>query len=167
MMNRLKNALIPILSVLCFLSVIMMIIVLCNGTKKEAEFIPPFFDTTAIQGTPEPAQELGWSEIYQEGMDYSVGISGNIIVYENIAEIYFSNTKSNTVWLKLRMLDEQNNIIGETGLIKPNEYIESIQLNDEVQNGQNVKVKIMAYEPDTYYSAGSIVLNTNIRTGEG
>lgn len=164
-MNGFRKASIPILSFLCILSVITMIIVICNDSKNEVAFVPPSFDAEATVGTPEPPHELGWSEIYQDGMNYRVGICGNIVVYGDTADIYFSNAESNTVWLKLRVLDEQNNIICETGLIKPNEYIKSIKFDDETLNGGKVKMKIMAYEPETYYSEGSIVLTTNIKIG--
>lgn len=164
-MNSLKKALVPILSVLCIVSVIIMIIVLCNAPKNDVVFVSPNFDAEAIKGTPEPPQELGWSEIYQDGMNFRVGICGKIVVYGDAADVYFSNTESNTVWLKLRVLDEQNNTICETGLIRPNEYIKSVKFDNEIQNGEKVKLKIMAYEPETYYSEGSIVLNTNIKIG--
>ena len=121
-MNRLKNMIIPILFILCVLSIIVMLAAISNAPKKEAEFIPPSFEFEAIKGIPEPPQELGWSELYQDGMNYRVGICGNILSYENIADIYLSNSSDNKVWLKLRVLDENNNIIGETGLLKPNEY---------------------------------------------
>lgn len=164
-MNRLKKALIPILSVLCILSVTIMIIALCNDSKDEAVFVPPSFDAKTIEGTPKPPQELGWSEIYQDGMNYKVGICGRIKIDNNEADIYFSNVNTNDVWLKLRIIDEQNNIISETGLIKPNEYIKSVRFNTVPENGEKVKIKIMGYEPDTYYSVGSITLNTNIEIG--
>ena len=164
-MNRLKKALIPILSVLCILSVTIMIIALCNDSKDEVVFVPPSFDAKTIEGTPEPPQELGWSEIDQDGMNYKVGICGRIKIDNNEADIYFSNVNTNDVWLKLRIIDEQNNIISETGLIKPNEYIKSVRFNTVPENGEKVKIKIMGYEPDTYYSVGSITLNTNIEIG--
>lgn len=164
-MNRLKKALIPILSVLCILSVTIMIIALCNDSKDEVVFVPPSFDTKTIEGTPKPPQELGWSEIYQDGMNYKVGICGRIKIDNNEADIYFSNVNTNDVWLKLRIIDEQNSIISETGLIKPNEYIKSVRFNTVPENGEKVKIKIMGYEPDTYYSVGSIILNTNIEIG--
>ncbi len=165
-MNRLKNMIIPILFILCVLSIIVMLATISNAPKKEAEFIPPNFEAEAIQGIPEPPQELGWSELYQDGMNYRVGICGNIVAYENVSDIYFSNSADNNVWLKLRVLDENNNIIGETGLLKPNEYVKSVKLDANVQNGQKIKLKIMSYEPETYYSQGSAVLNTNIKTGD-
>lgn len=165
-MNRLKNMIIPILSILCVLSIIVMLFAISNAPKNEVEFAPPNFEVEAIQGLPKPPQELGWSELYQDGMNYRVGICGNIVAYNNVADIYLSNSSDNKVWLKLRVLDENNNIIGETGLLKPNEYVKSVKLVANVQNGQRIKLKIMSYEPETYYSQGSVVLNTNIKIGD-
>lgn len=164
-MNRLKNVIIPILSILCVLSIIVMLVAIFNAPQNEVKFVPPNFEVEAIKGIPEPPKELGWSELYQDGMNYRVGICGNIIAYENIADIYFSNSNDNKVWLKLRVLDENNNIIGETGLLKPDEYVKSVKLDVSVQDDQKIKLKIMAYEPETYYSEGSIILNTNIKIG--
>lgn len=165
-MNRWKKQLVPILSVLCGLSVIVMIIVLCMAPEAErGEFVPPPFEPEAIEGTPEPPEELGWSELYQNGMSYRVGICGNPVAHEDAVDIYFSNPESNTVWLKLRVLDEKNKIICETGLIRPGEYIQSIRFGEQIKDGQHIKLKVMAYEPETYYSEGSIALNITIRVG--
>lgn len=161
-MNGIRKVVIPILSFLCFISALLMLFALNYSGKEQVNFIPPDFDSEAIIGIPEPPQELGWSEISQVGMSYRVGIcgNGNIIINNGIADVYFFNSETNTVWLKLRVLDEQDNIIYETGLIKPKEYIKSIRF-DEVKDGEKIKLKIMAYEPETYYSEGSIILNTN------
>ena len=69
------------------------------------------------------------------------------------------------MWLKLRVLDQQNRIIGETGLIKPNEYVKTIKFDAAIPSDAKVKLKVMAYQPETYYSEGSIVLNTRIAKG--
>ena len=69
------------------------------------------------------------------------------------------------VWLKLRVLTADGTLLGETGLIRPGEYIKSVSLTSEVEDGTAIKLKIMAYEPDTYYSAGSVTLNTILRKG--
>ena len=165
-MNRWKKQLVPILSVLCILSVTVMIIVLCIAPKPEiGEFVPPMFDREAIKGIPEPPKELGWSELQQSGMTYRVGICGSPMMRGDAVEVYFSNAEENSVWLKLRVLDEKDRILGESGLIKPGEYVKSIRLETEIKDGKNVKLKVMAYEPETYYSAGSITLNTKIKVG--
>ena len=33
-------------------------------------------------------------------------------------------------------------------------------LTSKLQKGEKIKLKIMAYEPDTYYSAGAVTLST-------
>ena len=72
---------------------------------------------------------MEWSELYKEGMRFKVGICGKFVADGNTADVFFSNSAENEVWLKLRVFDEQNNIISETGLIKPNEYIKSVKMN--------------------------------------
>ena len=73
--------------------------------------------------------------------------------------------RQNQIWTKLRILDQDGNIIGETGLLKPGQYVESVQLNDVAVSG-NVTLQVMGYEPDTYFSAGSVGLATTLNMGE-
>ncbi len=76
------------------------------------------------------------------------------------AVVRFANPQSNDVWLKLRVLDAQGNLPGETGLIRPGEYLRSVALMAPLQKGTPIELKIMAYEIDTYYSAGAVSLQT-------
>lgn len=165
-MNILKKVTIPTLLILCTFSIMLMIIVFCNSSKKKLSFFRPPFESNAIEGMPDVNEDLSWSEIYQDGMNFKVGICGSIILNEkDQADIYLYNNETNNVWLKLRILNDVGDILGETGLIKPGEYIKSVSFFEEIKNGQIVKLKIMAYQPNTYYSEGSIVLNTNIQKG--
>lgn len=143
-----------------------MIIALTLAGKQEPPvFTPPNFDAAAQSGTPAVPSNLGWSEIYQDGMGYTVHVCGKVIVNDGSADVYFANDRDNAVWLKLRITDEKGAILGETGLIKPDEYVRSVTLRTVPEDGSKVKMKIMAYEPDTYYSAGSVSLQTTIRVG--
>ena len=45
-------------------------------------------------------------------------------------------------------------------MLRPGEYVRAVALSRSLQTGEPVKLKIMGYEPETYYSAGSVVLNT-------
>lgn len=164
-MHGIKKITVPVLAAVCLLSVAVMIFTLCNPKQQAAEFVPPPFDSSAVAGVPDPPQDLGWSEIYQDGMSYKTGICGNVIVYDNKADVYFFNDASNTVWLKLRVLDEQGNILGETGLVKPNEYVQAVSFSQTPDDGEKVQLKIMAYAPETYYSEGPITLNTSVQIG--
>lgn len=87
-------------------------------------------------------------------------------VEDGRADVWFTNPESNTVWLKLRVLDGAGDTLGETGLIRPGEYVQAIFFDRVPGIGDSIGLKLMAYEPDTYYSAGSATLNTVIAGGE-
>lgn len=164
-----KNSklLIPVLLVSCIASVCFMVYTLTDmpNKKETTEFVPPDFEINIQLGKPDVHEKYGWSEVYQDGMNYKFGISSNIIIdKENNADVYFYNNEENAVWLKLRILDVDGNIISESGIIKPNEYVEKVQFLRTLDNGEKIKMKIMAYQPETYYSEGSVVLNTNIKS---
>lgn len=139
-----------------------MALALMKGEKeKQAEFMPPPFDTMALVGVPTVPEELGWSEL--DATAFKAALCGDVSVENNVAEIWMTNFESNDVWLKLRVLDTKGNILGETGLIKPGEYIQSVTLNENLKSGTDIILKLMAYEPGTYYSAGAVSLNTTVQ----
>lgn len=161
-----KNIL-PILSVLCLLALVGMILTLTFGGKKpEApSFTPPPFDSSAQSGTPDTNDE-SYTKIYQDGMSFTAYVCGNVKLAGNRADVFFTSAAENSVWMKLRITDETGRILGESGLIKPGEYVQSVQFDTVPEIGQKIKMKIMAYEPDTYYSAGAVLLNTTVSEGE-
>ena len=156
-----KSKAVYISAAVCFLAVIMMVLslVLTGGKADKDGFVPPQFDGKAERGIAAVENE-SWTRIFKDGMSFSAHVCGKIVLNGNTADIYFTNDDGNEVWLKLRILDENGNILAETGLIKPNEYIKTVTFDTVPEKGTAVKLKIMAYEPDTYYSAGAVTLNT-------
>lgn len=157
-----KNYILPLAAVLCVLSLAVMVFVL---TRQEVqtemgEFTPPPFDSSAVVGSPSVLDGLGWQEL--DAQAYKVGICGKFIPNGNTADIWLTNPVDNTVWLKVRVLDEKGNILGETGLVRPGEYVQSVALDNVPKAGKPIVLKIMAYQPDTYYSEGAVSLNTKI-----
>ena len=157
-----KNYILPLAAVLCVLSLAVMVFAL---TRQEVqtemgEFTPPPFDSSAVVGTPAVPDGLGWQEL--DAQAYIVGICGKFIPNGNTADVWLTNPVSNTVWLKVRVLDEKGNILGETGLVRPGEYVQSVALDNVPKVGTPIVLKIMAYQPDTYYSEGAVSLNTAI-----
>lgn len=147
-----KKILIAVLSVLCMLSVSVMVLVLCRGGAEES-FTPPPFETGAQAGIPE-------ADGYQE-LDvgvFRVGLCGEVKAAEGMAEVWFANPPDNSVWLRLRILDENGVLLGQTGVLRPGEYIRLLPLQETVP-GMAVVLKIMAYEPDTYHSAGALTVH--------
>lgn len=142
---------------------IVMIVALCIPKEPTVgEFVPPAFDSAAVIGTPEVPEGLGYSSPYQDGMAYRFSVCGNVKLDGKMATVYFTNDAENEVYIKLRVLDASGNTLGETGLIKPGEYVKDVELTEQLAIGTSIKLKIMSYEPETYMSMGSAVLNTMI-----
>lgn len=156
-----KNMPLALVAVICLMSVVVMIAVLANPKKGEPQaFTPPPFEEAAVSGVPTVPEGLGWGEL--DAKVYKASVCGVIRVENGSADVWLTNPESNTVWLKLRILDKDGNILGETGILKPGEYVQSVTLDNVPQSGDAISLKLMAYEPDTYYSAGAATLNTTI-----
>ena len=148
-----------------FCLVCTLLLVLCAftlGCKKEPQFVPPAFDAAAVQGTPTVPDGLGYNELDAKGI-YKVAVCGEVTAQDGKADIWLTNPASNNVWLKLRIYNaETNELLGETGLIKPGEYVQSVTFYEgrTPESGTAIKMRVMSYEPDTYYSQGEIAVNT-------
>ena len=160
-----KNIAFPVMIVISILSIIIMIFALTRNTiTEESEFKKPEFDSTAVRGVPDISNETSWSEL--DAQAFKVSLCGKIKIIDGKADIWFTNPESNEVWMKLRALDENGDILGETGLIRPGEYIQSINF-DIIPETEEIFIKVMAYEPEVYYSAGSVTLRTLIEEDQG
>jgi len=131
-------------------------------TGGTAEFVPPPFEKNAVSGVPIVPGELGYGEIYRDGMEYRFSVCGNVTLNGNEATVFLTNSEENRVWLKLRILDQNGTILGETGILRPGEYVQSVSLSRKLAQGTSVVMKVMGYEPETYHSAGSVSLRTVI-----
>lgn len=130
------------------------------STPKQS---PIEHDSSAISGVPDVSDELGYSEVYREGMPFSAHICGVIKPdANNDAEVFFTNDSTNDVLLMLQVLDDTGSVIASTGTINPGEYISSIHLDNKPDSGADIKLKICAINPDSHYSEGSVILNTTI-----
>ena len=127
---------------------------------SKTEFVPPPFDIAACEGVPDIREEKSYQEL--DAKVFRVSLCGEVRICENTATVWLTNPISNTVWMKMRVLDMDGNILGETGLIKSGEYLKEVCLDTVPEAGTPVVLKIMTYEPETYYSMGSISLNTVI-----
>lgn len=158
-----KKWLLPLAAALCLISVAVMAAALCTQKEQTGQFIPPSFDAAAQVGTPAVPDGLGWQEL--DAKAYKAGVCGKFVPNGNAADVWLYNPGQNTVWLKLRVLDTDGNILGETGLIRPGEYVQSVTLHTVPKAGTPIVLKLMAYQPDTYYSEGAVTLNTTVGGG--
>lgn len=128
---------------------------------KSTAFVPPAFDENAVQGTPEDVPEsLGYSQL--DAQAYRVSVCGAPVIEDSSAVVYLTSPEENGVWLKVRILDDSGKVLGESGLVRPGEYVRAVTLLEIPEEDTQVTLKIMAYEPDTYQSAGAAALNTTL-----
>ncbi len=165
--KELKNALI-VIGIVCIVSVCAMAAALIHfKPTPQPEFTPPAFDDAAVAGVLEETdalKRLGWSKLQQEGMTYAVYLCGGILINEqNQADIWFYNVPENESWLKLRIFDAQGENIAETGLIKPGEYLQTIEFSRPVADDEELTIKVMGYEPETYLSTGAVSLKPAVK----
>lgn len=180
--NQQKNVLLPALAATCLLALSVMICALIftgRSAKNQAAFTPPLFDSAAVKGSPEMEsgtsdrdrlQQLGYSSM--DAVDYRVAVCGAPVIEDGKAVLYLTNPETNQVWIKVRLLDESGQTLGESGLLRQGEYTEFVTLDmnavKDAQAAQNVSeepgiavlLRIMAYEPETYHSAGTVSLST-------
>lgn len=161
-MNRKGNRLLMLTAVVCVLSLVVMTLALIYSSRRgQADFVPPVFDTAARSGVPEVPEGLGWQEL--DAQVFKVSICGLLVPMQDAVDVWLTNPEENEIWLKLRILDEEGSVLGETGLVRPGEYVQSVALETVPKSGTAVALKLMAYEPETYHSAGTITLNTTIQ----
>lgn len=144
--------------------ILVLLLVPANRPAQYGGFTPPPFDPAAVSGAPQVPAELGWSEV-----ELRAGLSASVcgVLNEQGGEVpvWFYNHPDSDSWLKLRLLDEDGNILGETGLLRPGEYVRHLTLDTVPRRNTTVVLYIMGYEPETYYSAGSLGLQTTLVPG--
>lgn len=158
-MKAYRNKPLMAAALICALALAGMFLAL-SLEPRTPKFTPPLFDPAAVIGVPEVPQGLGWSEL--DAGDFRVGVCGVVAMSGNMADIWLTSPENNNVWLKLRVLDGDGSILGETGLIRPGEYLQRVSLGSVPESGTAIVLKIMAYEPQTYHSAGAASIYTTL-----
>ena len=147
-------------AVLAVLAVVMLLALCLRHPRKT--FTPPPFEPNAVTGTPTVPDDLGYGAPYKPGMAYRFSVCGSVTAEGSEAVIYLTNPADNDVWLKLRVLDAEGNLLGETGLLRPGEYVRTVALTTVPAPGTPITLKIMGYQPTTYQSSGSATLTTTL-----
>lgn len=151
-----------LLIVLCTILVIFIgiIVFLLFSIKDKETFKKPKFD----KNVSEIPEKLDYEKSVLNILSgYSVYISPSPVVLENdYLKVDMISLEDNTIFIKLRILDEKDNIIGETGILRPGDYLEKVKVNKKLKKNDQIKYKIMGYEKDSYMSAGSVTLNTRV-----
>ena len=120
------------------------------------EFTPPAFDDSAVSGMPDDVPE--WLNYGSPATQNEFGflLCGTpAVTGDNRLRCYFTSPASNRVWLLLKIYDRDGNLLGASGLLRPGEYVEYIDLDQAIPQGSEIRIKVLSYETDTYYSKGT------------
>jgi hypothetical protein len=128
-----------------------------NHTQK---YIPPAFDSSAQIGEPTPPADLGYTSMAVE-QGLCIKLCGRLFVKNNSVDLYFTDPKSNDVWLMIKLQDKNGNVLAKSGIIKPGEYIKSVSMLKSITADKtNIKIVVAAFSPNTYISKGSVSVET-------
>lgn len=119
------------------------------------DFVPPEFDANARKGTPDALDESRGYRSLEMKENAVVSLCTNITVENNAAQIYFTSHEKNLGWMKIKLLDDSGKVLGESGLLRPGEYLQEVHLDSVPKNSGLILTKILIYEPQTYLSLGS------------
>ena len=123
------------------------------------EFTPPAFESAARSGAPDTSSVADFGTLHL-APDLAVSLCASPVVENGQVKIYFTSPATNTGWMRLQLTDTKGNLLGETGLIRPGEYVEAVDLIATPKHTRAL-VRILTYQPETYYSMGSA--NAEIR----
>lgn len=152
-----------VITCLAAILVVLIIVIACfAGTKKEPQvndFVAPAVEQTAVVGVPTNVDAALNYQSFSVEDKMTIGLCGNLMFKEdNTVDVYFTSDASNTFLTKMKLLDEAGNVLGESGLISPGEYVQSIVLINPPKSSTTVVAKILTYEEETYYSQGSVTV---------
>lgn len=83
---------------------------------------------------------------------YAVGLSTQPLYDDGQLFLNLYNYEDNQVWYLVKIYDGKK-LIGKSGILYQGEYLESVPIKN-VEVGQELTLKIVAYTPDEYHSEG-------------
>lgn len=123
-------------------------------------FVAPGFDKSAQVGEPTPDLDLGYTAVNVE-QGFEIRLCGRLFVKNNKVEINLTNPASNDVWMMTELQDGNGQVLAQSGIIKPGEYVQSVTLLKKMTAAEtNVKIVVIGYAPDTYASRGTVGMKT-------
>lgn len=131
-------------------------------TQGYTMFQKPEHEAMAVIRTDivEEDTESGFAKLpVAEG--YVVGLSTQPLYQEGELYLNVYNYEDNTVWYLVEIYDRED-LIGKSGILYQGEYLKSFPTKD-VEDGQKLTVKILAYTPDEYHSEGVATVVCKVR----
>lgn len=119
-----------------------------------ADFVPPLHDENAIAGEPTDIPQSAAYGKMTVTEEFAVSMCAFPVLHENKLDLYYTNKSAADISTRFIVFDTDGNIIYESGLLNPGEYLKSVTLLT-VPEDKKAKIKMLSFYPDTWESAGS------------
>lgn len=159
-MDKRQRLILAILGGLLAVAITVLTVLLATRSPNTviSEFQAPPFEESALVGVPEEVLARADFHTIDVKGNYTFAICGAPEYSDGQLFPYFASHGENEVWLLLKVYGADGTELGKSGLIRPGECLGSIALS-EPPVGETVSVKVLSYEPDTYFSRGSATVN--------
>lgn len=122
----------------------------------------PDFDSNVQNGEPTVSDRYAYSTLTIKEK-YALRLAG---VPENDGQnidLYLTNIQDNDVWVRIEILDEQGEILGQSGVIRNGQYLKTVHLNKPLSQRETpVLIKVIGYTPYTWQSQGNVQLKMKL-----
>lgn len=159
-MERSEKRLLILLSALLVLLLLVTAVFVLHrrADASSVGFELPAFDASAVPGVPAVTDErahYGELELPITKGRCVVAADATPALEDGALNVFLTSYADNTVYIRLIIYSDSGEIIGESGLLRPGEYLRSVSLALEPSSGATLRAKLLTYAPDTYYSMGS------------
>ena len=126
----------------------------------EPPYIAPPFEPAAVRGVPNPPDNMRYSDINAAGR-FTFWLAGTAYQQaDGSLYLYLTNPEENEVYLMCRVTDKNGAELYRSGLLRPGEYVERLELLKKLENeALDIKIYIYALDPDNFYSVGTVTLD--------
>ena len=157
-MEKIQKIILIVLSGLLAGIIITCIVISSNKQKSIDTFTPPSFDKHAVSGVPDDVPAYAKYKELTIKERFKIAMASSLKIEDGNAKVFFTSDEMNVVMFKIVLQTEGGQSIGESGLLKPGEYVENVAVNEFSGNSKEIIVKILSYEPKTYYSQGTATI---------
>ena len=149
-----KIIIIPVFVLVIAALVVLTVLRRSRAKSVIADFVPPLHEDNAIAGEPKDIPDnaaygnINISDVFSVSMCAFPSLHGNEI------DLYYTNKSAADISTRFIVFDTDGNIIYESGLLNPGEYLKSVALLT-VPEDKKAKIKMLSFYPETWESAGS------------
>ena len=126
----------------------------------EPPYKPPPLEKNAVQGVPNPAENLRYKEL--EAPFFKFGIATTTYQQKDGSlQIYLANHTDNEAYIMCEVVDVENDrILYRSGLLRPGEYVKTLSPLKRIKNEAiNIEIFVYALDMEDYMSIGQISID--------